>query len=206
MTLACTQVCPPAESPEITGIHQTHQIPPKFTSFHRSMIGCDSCCRFVFKRLRVGTRLAFSRDSVEMARHKATGKREAMNGMNYELASVEPIEQIFAAGAPFLLVAASVVPPLELSDDTITGASATDLDWANTALPSKAFYCSRAAQKEERNGFKYTAAMKWRSAAELFAPDTQAVEYCWHEWERIMHLPRRLAGPACAAQTIARVI
>jgi hypothetical protein len=48
--------------------------------------------------------------------------------------------------------------------------------------------------------------MKWRNAAELFAPDTRAVEYCWHEWERIMHLPQRLAGPACAAPTISRLI
>jgi hypothetical protein len=199
-------VCPPAESPEITGIHQTHQISPKFTSFHRFKICRDSCCRFVFRRLLVGNRLAFSRDSVEMARHKPTGKREAMNGMNYELASVEPIEQIFAAGAPFLLVAASVVPPLELSEDTITGASTTDLDRANTAIPAKALHCSRAARREERNGFPYTAAMKWRSAAELCAPDTRAVEYCWCEWERIMQLPRRLAGPAGAPPALFRVI
>jgi hypothetical protein len=71
---------------------------------------------------------------------------------------------------------------------------------------AKAFYCRRDAQREERNGFKFTAALKWRNAAELFAPDTRAVEYCWHEWERIMHLPRRLAGPACAAPTISRLI
>jgi hypothetical protein len=66
--------------------------------------------------------------------------------------------------------------------------------------------CRRDARREERNGFKYTAAMKWRDAAELFAPDARAVEYCWCEWERIMQLPRRLAGPAFAAPTIARVM
>jgi hypothetical protein len=71
---------------------------------------------------------------------------------------------------------------------------------------AKAFHCSRDAQSEERNGFKYTAAMKWRSAAELFAPDARAVEYCWCRWERIMQLPRRLAEPASAVPTIARVI
>jgi len=64
------------------------------------------------------------------------------------------------------------------------------------AIEAKAFHCSRAAQRDERDGLPYTAAMKWRNAAELFAPNTQAVEYCWREWERIMHLPRRLAGPA----------
>ena len=64
------------------------------------------------------------------------------------------------------------------------------------AMRAKAFHCSRAAQRDERDGLPYSAAMKWRNAAELFSPDTQAVEYCWREWERIMHLPRRLAGPA----------
>jgi hypothetical protein len=67
---------PHPESPEITGIHQTHQIPPKFTSFHRFMIGGDSCCRFVFKRLPVGTKLAF-RVSVQM--ETGIGPREEGN-------------------------------------------------------------------------------------------------------------------------------
>jgi hypothetical protein len=48
--------------------------------------------------------------------------------------------------------------------------------------------------------------MKWRSAAELFATDARAVEHCWLEWERIMQLPRRLAGPAFAAPMVARVM
>jgi hypothetical protein len=40
--------------------------------------------------------------------------------------------------------------------------------------------------------------MLWRYAAELYSPNTQAAEYCWEQWERIMHLPRRLAGPVSA--------
>jgi hypothetical protein len=67
------------------------------------------------------------------------------------------------------------------------------LPWS--ANLTKAFHCTRAAKREERNGFKYTAAMEWRKAAELFATNTRAVEYCWREWERIMGLPRQLAGP-----------
>jgi len=81
-----------------------------------------------------------------------------------------------------------------------------DLDRANRAILSKFLHCSRAAQREERNGFKYTAAMKWRSAAELFAPDARAAEYCWCKWERIMQLPRRLARPFGAGPTIVRVV
>jgi hypothetical protein len=97
--------------------------------------------------------------------------------------------------------------PLSGSAETgPTGTTAQDLALPWTPNLARAFHCSRDAQREERNGFKYTAAMKWRRAAKLFAPDMRAVEYCWREWERIMHLPRRLAGPACAAPTIARVM
>jgi hypothetical protein len=60
---------------------------------------------------------------------------------------------------------------------------------------ASAFRYARAAQRDERNGFPYTAAMTWRYAGELSAPNTPAAEYCWEQWERIMHLPRRLAGP-----------
>jgi hypothetical protein len=96
---------------------------------------------------------------------------------------------------------------LPLSGSTgLTGTTPKDLGLRWTPNLGKAFYCSRAARREERNGFKYTAAMKWRNAAELFAPDARAVEYCWCEWERIMQLPRRLAGSACAAPTIAQII
>ena len=70
-------------------------------------------------------------------------------------------------------------------------------------LPVKAFHYSRAAQRDERNGFPYTAAMEWRNAAELFAPDTLAADYCWGQWERIMHLPRRLAHAFDASPVVA---
>jgi hypothetical protein len=60
---------------------------------------------------------------------------------------------------------------------------------------ASAFRYARAAQRDERNGFPYSAAMKWRYAGDLSAPNTPAAEYCWGQWERIMHLPRRLAEP-----------
>ena len=113
--------------------------------------------------------------------------------------SVETLAQIDATAAFGL--------PLSGSAETgLAGTTPKDPGLLWTPNLAKALHCSRAAQREERNGFKYTAAMKWRNAAELFAPDAQAVEYCWHEWERIMQLPRRLAGPDCAAPTISRVI
>ena len=55
-------------------------------------------------------------------------------------------------------------------------------------------YCL-AAQQDKKNGFPLTAAMEWRKAAELFAPISLVSNRCWHEWERIMHLPRHLAVP-----------
>ena len=114
-------------------------------------------------------------------------------------ASLETLAQIDATAALGLSLSASAETGLTGTTPKVLG-----LPW--TPELAKAFHCSRDAQREERNGFKYTAAMKWRIAAELFAPDTRAVEYCWCEWERIMQLPRRLAGPACAVPTIARVI
>ena len=66
----------------------------------------------------------------------------------------------------------------------------------------KAVYYVRAAQKDERNGFRYTAAMEWQLAAGLFASNTLAAEYCWRQWERIMHLPRRLAGAISDSQPV----
>jgi hypothetical protein len=127
--------------------------------------------------------------------HKLTGKRETMYGMNHELTRVETIAQIFAAGAPFLPVAASVEPGLVSLDVTRTGTKAEDLALADRAILAKALHCIRAARRDERKGFPCTAAMEWRHATELFAPNARAVEYCWCEWERIMQLPRRLAGP-----------
>lgn len=56
-------------------------------------------------------------------------------------------------------------------------------------------YC-RAAQQDERNSFPFTAAVEWQKAAVLFgmvAP--RLADRCWREWERIMRIPRRLAGP-----------
>jgi hypothetical protein len=59
-------------------------------------------------------------------------------------------------------------------------------------------YC-HAAQRDERDGYANTAALEWRRAAELMAPISPAADRCWLQWERIMHLPRRLAGPICAS-------
>lgn len=52
-----------------------------------------------------------------------------------------------------------------------------------------------AAERDEENGFSLTAAMEWRKAAELFGSSSPIADRCWREWERIMRLPRRLAGP-----------
>jgi len=60
-------------------------------------------------------------------------------------------------------------------------------------------YC-RAAQSEEKNGFAFTAAVEWQKAAELLSPIPFLADRCWHQWERIMHLPRRLAGPIAESQ------
>jgi hypothetical protein len=55
-------------------------------------------------------------------------------------------------------------------------------------------YC-RAAERDEKNGYPFTAAMKWRKAAEMFSPITEVSDQCWQQWERITHLPRRFASP-----------
>ncbi len=55
-------------------------------------------------------------------------------------------------------------------------------------------YCL-AAQRDEMSGFPFTAAGVWRKAAELLGPITPMSDRCWLEWERIMRLPRHLAGP-----------
>ena len=84
--------------------------------------------------------------------------------------------------------------------------AATSAWWlANIAVPDKALHYAWAAQRDERKGFPYTAAMEWRNAAELLSPGTRAAEYSWRQWERIMHLPRRLARPISvpAALTLA---
>jgi hypothetical protein len=66
---------------------------------------------------------------------------------------------------------------------------------SNIVIPAKALQYGCAAERDERNALPYTAAMEWRKAAELLPFQTRAAEYCWRQWERIMQLPRRLAGP-----------
>jgi len=66
---------------------------------------------------------------------------------------------------------------------------------SNIVLPARAFHYGCAAERDERKGFPCTAAMKWRKAAELFAWNTRAAEFSWQQWERLMRLPRQLAGP-----------
>jgi hypothetical protein len=67
---------------------------------------------------------------------------------------------------------------------------------------AKALHYSRATERDERNGFPYTAAMEWRHAAELFESGNLAVDYCWRQWERIMPLPRQLAVPVSSPQHV----
>ncbi len=67
--------------------------------------------------------------------------------------------------------------------------------FSNVAVPTLALYYAWAARRDERSGLPYTAAMEWRKAADLFDPRTRIAEYLWRQWERIMGLPRRLAGP-----------
>jgi hypothetical protein len=52
-----------------------------------------------------------------------------------------------------------------------------------------------AAQRDEKNGFRFTAAMEWHKAALLFVPTSTLAELCWRKWERIVHLPRHMAEP-----------
>jgi hypothetical protein len=68
-------------------------------------------------------------------------------------------------------------------------------------------YCSEA-QRDESSGYGFTAAMKWRRAAQLIAFIPFASDLCWQQWERIMRLPRRLAVPigAVAQQAQPRVL
>jgi hypothetical protein len=42
--------------------------------------------------------------------------------------------------------------------------------------------------------------MEWRRAAELFECGSLAADYCWGQWERIMHLPRQLAVPVSSSR------
>jgi hypothetical protein len=66
----------------------------------------------------------------------------------------------------------------------------------------KALHYGRAAQRDERNGFPYTAAMEWRHAAELYESGSFSADYCWRQWERIMHLPRQFAVPVRSSRHV----
>ena len=68
------------------------------------------------------------------------------------------------------------------------------------AGPILALRYRRAAQRDENNGFSFTAAMEWRRAAELSSWITPLANRYWQEWERIMQLPRRLAVPIGVAE------
>ncbi len=67
--------------------------------------------------------------------------------------------------------------------------------WFSIVIPAIALQYAWVASRDERRGLTYTAAMHWRKAAEIFGPNTRIAEYFWCQWERIMQLPRRLAGP-----------
>ena len=53
----------------------------------------------------------------------------------------------------------------------------------------------RAAAKDEKDGFPFTAAWEWQRAAECLGWISIIADRCWREWERIVHLPRYLAAP-----------
>jgi hypothetical protein len=55
-------------------------------------------------------------------------------------------------------------------------------------------YCL-AAQRDEQNGFPFTAAIEWQKAADLLVPIGLFADLCWRRWERIVRLPRQMAGP-----------
>lgn len=68
--------------------------------------------------------------------------------------------------------------------------------------PVLAMCLRRRARKDEKDGFLFTAAMEWRMAAELCAPNRILAGWCWREWERIMHLPRQMAAPTRKASIV----
>ena len=74
-------------------------------------------------------------------------------------------------------------------------ASAMALWVTSIGMVAKAMQYGHAARRDERNGFLYSAALEWRHAAEVFGSNNVASDYYWSQWERVMHLPRRLAQP-----------
>ncbi len=61
--------------------------------------------------------------------------------------------------------------------------------------PANAIAYCRAAQRDEENGYPFTAATEWGKAAQLLAPIPVAAELCWQQWERITRLPHLLSQP-----------
>src|SRR6266496_2698725 len=82
----------------------------------------------------------------------------------------------------------------KLGGNAMTGIIGRQIVEGAAGLTHAIKYC-RAAQKEEKNGFAYTAAVEWQKAAEFLSPFPSLADRCWQQWERIMRLPRRLAGP-----------
>lgn len=64
--------------------------------------------------------------------------------------------------------------------------------------PANAIAYCRAAQRDEENGYPFTAATEWGKAAQTLVPIPVAAELCWQQWERIMRLPRNLYGVCLA--------
>ena len=82
----------------------------------------------------------------------------------------------------------------------IKPASSTTSSIQNEEQLSQARSLSDAARLEEQDGFPFTAAIKWREAAELSGEDPIFAEQCWGEWERLMGLPRQLIWQALNKQ------
>lgn len=68
--------------------------------------------------------------------------------------------------------------------------------------PILALRYRRAAQWDESHGYSFAAAMEWRRAAELSFWITPLANRYWREWERVMHLSRRLAMPIGIADAV----
>ena len=87
----------------------------------------------------------------------------------------------------------------QLTNSKSNVAAAVAVLTSTIILLPRAVQYTHAARRDERKGFAYAAAMEWRHAAELFDPNTVPADYCWRQWERIIQLPRRLAGTICGA-------
>jgi hypothetical protein len=74
--------------------------------------------------------------------------------------------------------------------------------YTRLAERAKALKYLCAAARDERDGLQLTAAMEWRHAAELLGADSSVADYCWRQWERIMHLSRDFAAPIADSAAI----